>query len=59
MEKEYFLSGYCRATDQSRTVCAEFTDGQFTYADCNYPDCPYTDHCTVAVQIKEKEDAYV
>jgi len=55
MEKEYFLSGYCRVNDQSRTVCAEFTDGQLTYTDCNYPDCPYTDKCTIAGQIKEKE----
>lgn len=55
MEQEYFFSGYCRVNDQSRTVCAEFTDNTLTYADCNYPDCPYGDKCTIAGQIKEKE----
>ncbi len=55
MEQEFFSSGYCRVNDQSRTVCAEFTDGQLTYTDCHYPDCPYADKCTVAGQIKEKE----
>ena len=53
MEKEYFISGYCRATDQSRTICAEFADGKLIGVDCNYPDCPYTDRCTIAWQIKE------
>ncbi len=59
MEQEFFFSGYCRGVDQSRTVCAEFTDGQLTYTDCNYPHCPYADNCTVAMQIKEKEASYV
>ena len=59
MEKEYFFAGYCRANDQSRTVCAEFADDKLTYADCSYPDCPYADKCTVAGQIKEKEAQYV
>ncbi len=59
MENEYFLSGYCRVNDQSRTVSAEFADGKLTFTDCNYPDCPYTDRCTVAEGIKalEKREA--
>ena len=59
MEQEFFFSGYCRTTDQSRTVCAEFTDGKLDSADCCYPDCPYVDNCTIAKQIKEKEGKYV
>ena len=59
MEQEFFIAGYCRINDQSRTVCAEFADGKLICADCNYPDCPYTDKCTIAGQIKEKEDHYV
>ena len=55
MEKEFFISGYCRACDQSRTVCAEFEDGKLTFADCNYPDCPYTDRCTIAEQVRDYE----
>lgn len=55
MEKEYFLAGFCRVNDQSRTVSAEFEDGRLTFADCNYPDCPYTDRCTIALQLKDLE----
>ena len=55
MEKEFFISGYCRAYDQSRTVCAEFEDGKLNGTDCSYPDCPYTDSCTIAGQIRETE----
>ena len=55
MEKEYFLSGYCRVNDQSRTVGAEFEDGVLTFTDCNYPDCPYIDRCTIAGQLKDLE----
>ena len=59
MENEYFLSGYCRVNDQSRTVGVEFTDGVLSYTDCCYPDCSYTDRCTIAKQIKELEDKNV
>ena len=55
MEKEFFISGYCRAADQNRTVCVEFEDGNLTSVDCSYLNCPYTDRCTVAGQIRETE----
>ncbi len=52
MEREAFFSGYCRATDQSRTVTAEVFDGQ-AEADCAYPDCPYAPACPIAQRIAE------
>lgn len=53
MEKEYFLSGYCRTTDQSRTVTIELEDGLLVEVDCCYENCVHTPNCTIAIQIKE------
>ncbi|MBQ8757594.1 MAG: hypothetical protein IJZ48_05040 [Oscillospiraceae bacterium] len=53
MEKELFLSGYCRNQDQSRMVCIVTEDGTLTEADCDYLCCPYTKECTIAKQIAE------
>ena len=33
MEKEYFLTGYCRTTDQSRTVAVVIEDGKLAEVD--------------------------
>ena len=52
MEKEIFLSGYCRALDQSRMVEVEITD-DCVEADCAYPDCPHAPSCQIAQKIKE------
>ena len=52
MEKELFLSGYCRALDQSRMVEVEITDEE-TCADCAYPHCPHAAGCQIAQKIKE------
>ena len=52
MEKELFLSGYCRAMDQSRLVEVEITDNE-TNADCAYPDCPHGPNCQIAQKIRE------
>ena len=54
MEKEVFVSGYCRALDQSRMVAVEISDG-LVEADCAYPDCPHAASCQIAQQIKEAE----
>ena len=51
MEKEIFVSGYCRALDQSRMVAVEISDGQVE-ADCAYPDCHYAPTCPVAQKIQ-------
>ena len=52
MEKEIFLSGYCRALDQSRMVEVEILDGEVN-ADCAYPDCPHAASCQIAEKIRE------
>lgn len=52
MEKEIFLSGYCRALDQSRMVEVEISDGTVD-ADCAYPDCPHAASCQIAQKIRE------
>jgi len=54
MYKEVFLSGYCRAQDQSRMVAVEIEDGEVN-ADCSYGGCPYEDRCTIAQGIREME----
>ncbi len=52
MYREVFLSGYCRCTDSSRTVCAEQEDCEIS-TDCNFGSCPYEKECTVAKRIQE------
>ena len=53
MEKELFLSGYCRACDQSRMVAAVIVDGELEEADCAYPGCPHAPNCPIAEKIRE------
>lgn len=55
MEKEIFLSGYCRALDQSRMVEIEIL-GTAVNTDCSYPDCPYVSNCQIAQKIKEASE---
>ena len=52
MEIEQFFSGYCRALDGSRTVCAVKENGQLCDADCDYPACPHINECTIAKGIQ-------
>lgn len=53
MEQEYFLTGYCRTTDQSRTVTIEVDNGKLTEVDCCFEGCVHTPNCTIAQQIRE------
>ena len=53
MEKEIFLSGYCRVLDSSRTVCIVVDNGKLTEADCNYEVCPYAANCPIGKSITE------
>lgn len=48
MDEEYFISGFCRALDQTRTVTLE--DG---LADCDYPHCVHKDNCQIAQKMDE------
>ena len=51
MEKEYFLIGYCRTTDQSRTVAVELENGELVEVDCCFESCIHTPNCTIAKEI--------
>ena len=53
MEKEVFLSGYCRPTDNSRMVEVIVEDGVVTEVDCCYENCPHTANCLIAKSIRE------
>lgn len=53
MEKEIFLSGYCRTTDNSRMVEVILEDGKVTEVDCCYENCPHTANCLIAKSIRE------
>lgn len=57
MEKEVFLSGYCRTTDASRMVEVVVEDGRLLEVDCCYESCPYTPSCTIAKSIQELTEA--
>lgn len=53
MEKEVFLSGYCRTTDSSRMVEVIVEDGALVEVDCCYENCPHVPNCLIAQSIKE------
>lgn len=50
---EQFISGYCRALDQSRMVEVEKGEGMPAEADCDYPACPHVASCEIAKRIRE------
>ena len=53
MEKELFLSGYCRTTDASRMVEVVVEGKELLEVDCCYESCPHAPNCTIAKSIKE------
>ena len=53
MEKEAFLSGYCRSIDQSRMVAVVVEDGELTEVDCCFETCIHAPNCTVAESIRQ------
>lgn len=53
MEKEAFLSGYCRGIDQSRMVAVVVEDGQLVEVDCCFENCIHAPNCTVAESIRQ------
>lgn len=53
MERETFISGYCRQVDGSRTVSVEAEDRELTQADCLFEGCCYAADCAVAGRIRE------
>mgnify|MGYP003316165044 FL=1 len=53
MEKEFFISGYCRAIDQTRMVELVTEDGQLAEVDCCYGSCVHEPNCQIAKQVRE------
>ena len=53
MEKEVFLSGYCRTIDASRMVEVILEDGELSEVDCCYENCPHTPNCIIAKSIRD------
>ena len=53
MEQEFFISGYCRAIDQSRMVAVVTEDGRLEEVDCCYPDCVHAPNCIIAQEIAQ------
>ncbi len=53
MEKEYFLSGYCRTTDESRIVTVVTENACLTEVDCCYEHCVHSPACNIAKEIRE------
>lgn len=55
MEEE-FVSGFCKAQNQTRTVLCEFDIDEtgkrmLADSDCAYPDCPHAGGCLLMGQI--------
>ena len=53
MEKESFLTGYCRTIDCSRMVAVETDGAELLEIDCSYESCPFTGECLIAKGIRE------
>ena len=53
MEKEAFLSGYCRTADQSRMVAVVVEDGELVEVDCCFETCIHAPNCTIAENIRQ------
>ena len=53
MERELFISGYCRCMDASRMVAVTLEDDTITDVDCNFGNCPYEKDCALAQKIRE------
>ena len=51
MEKESFLSGYCRNLDAARMVEVLTENGKLLEADCDYGTCPHASSCAIAQSI--------
>jgi hypothetical protein len=53
MEREVFLSGYCRVLDQSRMVEAIVDAQTLLEVDCNFGNCIYEGSCPIGEKLRE------
>ena len=61
--REEFINGFCRTTNESRTVCCEYErqpDGEWTLTDyeCNVDKCPNSAACQIYKEAREKGNTY-
>ena len=54
MEKESFISGYCRCLDSCRMVELVTENGRLVEVDCSFENCPHSSNCTIAQAIREE-----
>lgn len=57
---EEFISGFCRTSNETRTVVCEYEqqpDGTLLMTDfeCNYEKCPNSSACLIYKEAREKE----
>ena len=53
MEREEFISGYCRQLDASRMVEVILRNGEIEEVDCCYGGCLYESNCQIAQRMEE------
>ena len=61
--REEFINGFCRTTNEPRTVCCEYErqpDGEWTLTDyeCNVDKCPNSAACQIYKEAREKGNNY-
>lgn len=61
--REEFINGFCRTTNESRTVCCEYErqpDGEWTLTDyeCNVDKCLNSAACQIYKEAREKKNTY-
>lgn len=54
---EWYISGFCRAQNQTRTVMVEEDDGDWDVG-CDFIRCAHCESCTVCQQIKALQKEY-
>jgi len=52
MEQEFFITGYCRCLNSSRTVEVILADGHVAEVDCGYETCIHRAACPMAREIQ-------
>lgn len=54
---EWYISGFCRTQNQTRTVMVEEDDGDWDVG-CDFIRCAHCESCTVCQQIKALQKEY-
>lgn len=54
---EWYISGFCRAQNQTRTVMVEEDDGDWDVG-CDFICCAHCESCTICQQIKALQEEH-